>query len=52
MKVRIIKEALLSENVDKDYLNSIGIAVGAELGSGQFGTVYNLAVQDHQGQAS
>ena len=37
-----LNEELLSEWIDKSYLNSIGIAVGGELGKGKFGTVYNV----------
>ena len=43
MKVKILNE-IITETVDAGYLNSIGITVGKELGSGLFGTVFSVTV--------
>ena len=54
MKVKILKEVhsekqTITESADIGFLNSIGIAVGKELGSGMFGTVYSVATDLGQG---
>jgi len=38
----IKKEQVISETIDKDYLKQQGIILLKELGSGQFGTVYEI----------
>ena len=43
MKVKILNE-IITETVDAGYLNSIGVTVGKELGSGMFGTVFSVTV--------
>ena len=48
MKVKILKETI-TESADIGFLNSIGVAVGKELGSGMFGTVYSVATDLGQG---
>ena len=37
-----IKKEVISETIDKDYLKQQGIILLKELGSGQFGTVYEI----------
>ena len=53
MKIRVNRKTkIISEGVDKGYLNSIGIAVGKRLGSGMFGKVYEIAADLGDGTKS
>jgi len=42
MKIRIIKESVDQIVIDKNFVESMGFIVGAELGRGQFGLVYSI----------
>jgi hypothetical protein len=49
MKVKIIKEALISETIDKDYLKQQGITLLNKLGEGMFGVVYEVIADVGEG---
>ena len=44
-----IKKEVLSEGIDTQYLNSIGIAVGKKLGEGMFGKVFEVVADIGEG---